>query len=133
MFSSLLNALTSSVSKNTISLKTLICMRLRLVFDKTISILFVSMLFVGCGGGSPFATDTIRTATFLYHDDSIVDKFSAKQGSSIIVPTILNRTDYIFTGWQEVGGSETIAIDATSYTLTKDIIFKAQYIYDNVV
>ncbi|MDR1975365.1 MAG: InlB B-repeat-containing protein, partial [Campylobacteraceae bacterium] len=39
----------------------------------------------------------------------------------------------IFTGWQEVGGSETIAIDATSYTLTKDIIFKAQYIYDNVV
>jgi hypothetical protein len=69
----------------------------------------------------------VYNVKFLDYDDEVIADINATDGSSIGVPTP-NRTDYTFTEWQEVGGSETIASGVTTYTVTKDIIFKAQYI-----
>jgi hypothetical protein len=72
-------------------------------------------------------TPIVYTVTFLDYDDTQVAQINATQGSSITVPTTSNRTGYTFTHWQELGGSETIADGVTTYTVTKTIIFKAQY------
>jgi hypothetical protein len=69
----------------------------------------------------------VHTVTFLDYDDDIVAQINATQGSLINVPNATDRTGYTFTQWKDVVGNETIASGVTTYTVTKDIIFKAQY------
>jgi hypothetical protein len=72
-------------------------------------------------------TPIIHTVTFLDYDDTQVAQINATQGSQIDVPTASDRTGYALTQWKDVAGNETISSGVTTYTVTKDITFKAQY------
>jgi hypothetical protein len=91
-----------------------------LSFSKAVSILLISLIFVGCG---------TYTVTFLDDNDGVVATLNTTDNSATIkVPAAPAKAGYKFTLWQEVGGSATIAASAIEYAPIKDITFKAQYI-----
>ncbi|MDR1976917.1 MAG: InlB B-repeat-containing protein [Campylobacteraceae bacterium] len=98
-----------------------------------VSILFVSLLFIGCGGGSSYnggfpSVVTTYDVIFLDEDDGEIAKLNAEAGSSITVPEALEKEGYAFEGWFEVGGAQTIAAGETSYIVTGNVTFKAGYL-----
>jgi hypothetical protein len=70
----------------------------------------------------------IYTATFLKENGVVEANLSGTYGSSITVPNAPPKSGYTFTQWKELGGSETISNSTTSYALTRDITFKAEYV-----
>jgi hypothetical protein len=89
-----------------------------------ISILLVSLIFVGCG-----------TYTVVFYDDDdnrIIALSTTINNASIKVPAAPDKAGYIFTGWEwhGINATEIIAPGTLYYTPTKDIAFKARYAID---
>jgi hypothetical protein len=112
-------ALALSVSKDTIG-SNLAYLKLKLLaFSRAIFILFIPLIFIGCG---PY------TVKFLDDNDEVIATLSTNENiTTIHVPTAPNKAGYTFTGWKEVGGSVIIAANAFYYIPRKDVTFKAQY------
>ncbi|MDR1976913.1 MAG: InlB B-repeat-containing protein [Campylobacteraceae bacterium] len=95
--------------------------------------IFASLLFFGCGGGgynggSPTVVTTYYTVIFLDENDVEIANLSKEMGSNITIPEAPEKKGYLFDGWIEVAGAQMIGKDETSYIVTGDVTFKAQYI-----
>jgi hypothetical protein len=74
-------------------------------------------------------TAIIYTATFLNESGGPVATRTGAYGAVITPPDAPIKTGgYTFTQWKEVGGTVTIPSGTNTYTLMRDITFKAEYV-----
>jgi uncharacterized repeat protein (TIGR02543 family) len=72
-------------------------------------------------------TPILYTVNFIDDNDDPYIELKGTKGETVAVPTPPVKQDYTFTHWQDTQSSQTIQKDVHSYTITKDITFKANY------